>query len=224
MSIYMTEEEQIDAIRQWWKRHQNIITTVLLVVLLCALGVKYWFWHKEKVIQQASTTYEQLLSAFSNQDDKAVKTHAEHIVHEYGNTVYADAARMALAKSLVQQAKYSEARKYLNDVAQNSKVAALKQVASIRVARILFAEKSYDQALSQLAGTSDEAYAPMVHELQGDIYAAKKEFNEAMSHYRQAVLETQKRGMANAFLDMKLHELAGLEQTALPVKKESNVA
>lgn len=33
-------------------------------------GLKYWNWHVEKVTQQASSAYENLMIAFSNKDSK----------------------------------------------------------------------------------------------------------------------------------------------------------
>lgn len=48
MSVYMTEEEQLAAIKNWWNKYSNVITVILSLVLLVTAGFKYWNWHQEK--------------------------------------------------------------------------------------------------------------------------------------------------------------------------------
>src|SRR5674476_375388 len=109
MSVYMTEQEQLEAIKKWWQRYSNVITIVASVILLMVAGYKYWNWHQEKINQEASNSYEHLMFSFSNQDNKGVRAHANQLLNEYGQTVYADAARLTLAKLFVAQAKLEKA-------------------------------------------------------------------------------------------------------------------
>ncbi len=210
MSIYMTEDEQIDAIKSWWKRYNSIIIVSFSLILLAISGVRYWNWHEEKVTQQASNTYEHLMMAFSNHDNKGVRGFAKQLTTDYAKTVYADAARLTLARLYAVNEKYPEAREQLDYVIAHAKVNALQQVARVRLARLLAADKSYTQALEELAQVDDAAYLPLVNELKGDIYAATSRYEQAVSFYRSATEEVQKKGMGNPFLEMKVNELAAL--------------
>lgn len=210
MSIYMTEDEQLEAIKTWWKRYNGIIIVSISVVMLAISGFRYWTWHEAKITQQASNTYEQLMLAFSNQDNKGVRGYARLLLTEYGQTVYADAARLTLAKRYVAREKYAQAREELSYVALHSKMPALRQVAKIRLVRVLAAEKSYDSALDELANINDPAYFSTVNELKGDIYAATGRYPEAVGFYREAINAGQAKGMGNLFLEMKTNELAAL--------------
>lgn len=210
MSIYMTEDEQVEAIKRWWKRYNGIITVLFSVVLLIMAGFKYWTWHEEKVTQQASNTYEHLMLAFSNHDNKGIRGYANQLITDYGNTVYADAARLTLAKLYVAREHYNRAQDELVYVATHSKMPALQQVATIRLARILAANKAYDKALVELTKVTDTTYLPVVNELKGDIYAATGRYEQAVSFYRQAISDVQTKGMGNLFLEMKTNELAAL--------------
>ncbi len=136
MSVYMTEAEQIEAIKKWWKKYNNIIIISFSLVLLCMSGYKYWNWHQNKILEQASNAYEHMLVAFSNQDNKSVRAFADQLINEYGQTVYADAARLTLAKIWVTRDKYSKAKDTLEYVAQHSKMPSLQAVAKIRLAFI----------------------------------------------------------------------------------------
>lgn len=213
MSVYMTEEEQLDAIRKWWQRNNTWIMLVLSCVLLAVSGYKYWNWHVEKVTTQASNTYEHMMVAFSESDNKSVRAYANDLITNYGQTVYADAARLALAKLLVNKNKLDKAREMLNQVVINSKMTALKQVARIRIARLLTAEKSYEKALEELAVTEDKSYMPIVNELKGDIFAATGQYQQAITSYKEAISEVRNHGMGNLFLEMKTNELAALART-----------
>ncbi|CDZ78288.1 hypothetical protein BN59_02598 [Legionella massiliensis] len=208
MSVYMTEEEQLAAIKKWWNRHSNTLTVVLSLLLLTVAGFRYWNWHQEKIASQASTAYERLMVAFSNQDDKGIQSYANQLINDYGKTIYADAARLALAKQDVSNEKYDQAQQSLEYVAAHSKMPALKQIARIRVARLLASKKAYDKALTELTVVDDAAYKPVVNELKGDIYAATGQYQQAILAYKEAITEVRTNGMGNLFLEMKTNELA----------------
>ncbi len=66
----------------------------------------------------------------------------------------------------MEQSRIDEAKVQLAAVAQHAKLKALRHVAIIRMARLLKAEKSYDQALKELALIHDKGYASIVYELR----------------------------------------------------------
>lgn len=214
MSVYMTEDEQLDAIKKWWKRYNGIVIVSVSVVMLVVSGFRYWSWHEQKVTQQASYAYEHLMLAFSNHDTKGVRGYANHLLTNYGQTVYADAAHLTLAKLYVERAEYSKARDELHVVAEHSKMLALKQVAKIRLARLMMLDKSYDSALNELTSMKNSAYMPIINELKGDIYAATGRYPQAVTFYRDALSEVQAKGMGNVFLEMKANEMAAKTQSA----------
>ena len=224
MSIYMTETEQLEAIKKWWKRYNNIITITLSIILLVIAGFKYWNWHQEKVNQQASTTYENLMLAFSNQDNKGVRGYANQLLKDYSDTVYSDAARLTLAKLFVLQEKYPKAKEELAYVANHSKMITLQQIAKIRLARLFTAEKSYDKALGELSEVESNAYMPVVNELRGDIYAATGQYQQAVVSYKKAITEAQAHGMGNLLLEMKTNEIAAKTQSMNTMDKKANPA
>lgn len=213
MSVYMTESEQLEEIKKWWKRYGNYITIPLSILLLVIAGYRYWTWHEEKITQQASNTYEQLMYAFSTQDNTAVRSYSKALLTDYSKTIYADVARLTLAKLYVSHEQYPKAEKELVYVATHSKLPVLQQIANIRLARILAANKSYDDALKQLSSMSSDLYLPVANELRADIYVEKGQYQEALDLYRQAISEVQKNGMGNLFLEMKTNELVAMMQS-----------
>ena len=213
MSVYMTEEEQLQAIKKWWLRYNTPILVVLSLIMLAVAGYRYWNWHEEKRLTQASTAYDHLMVSFSEHHNKEVRSYANQLIKNYDQTVYADAARMTLAKLYVEKEDNKRAIDLLGAVVSNSKVPALKQVAKIRIARLLVSQKSYDQALNELSVVDDNAYMTIVNELKGDIFVEKGEYQQAMTSYKMAIEEAKTHGIGNLFLEMKTNELAALTQS-----------
>lgn len=212
MSVYMTEEEQIESIKQWWRRYSFAITLVLSVLLLAFSGWRYWNWHLEKVQSEASNTYEHMMLSFSNHKNKDTRAYANQLINEYEKTVYADAAHMILARLYISHDDVVKARIELEAVVDHSAMPALKQISRIRIARLLTAEKSYNKALEELKVVNDVVYMPLVNELKGDIYAATGQFQQAILSYKEAITEVRTHGMGNMYLEMKTNELAALTQ------------
>ncbi|MFT4057969.1 MAG: tetratricopeptide repeat protein [Legionella sp.] len=208
MSVYMTEEEQLESIKKWWKQYGNLITVILSIVLFAIAGYRYLTWHQDKLTQQASIAYEQMMLALSNHNNKTVKSYANELITDHNSTVYADVAHMTLAKIYISKNKLAQAQRELKAVANNSKMNSLKQIAKIRIARILSAEKAYTDALNELNVVVDVTYLPVINELKGDIYGATGKYEEAMSSYKQAIEEVKTNGMGNLFLEMKSNEVA----------------
>lgn len=208
MSVYMTEEEQLAAIKKWWKDHQNWITLILTIVFFLVAGYRYWNWHMEKTILLSSSTYENMMSSIENHDDKSTQSYANQLIKDSENSVYAIVAHLTLAKIGVSHHDWAKAEKELAYVVAHSKVPSLKQIALIRSARLLASQHQYDKALSTLSTldkTSDFIF--IANELKGDIYWTKKDYAKAMESYQSAINEMPKNTKVSHFLEMKMAEM-----------------
>ena len=215
-SVYMTEEEQLESIKKWWARYGNMITLAITLVLLCVAGYRYYYWHQAKITQQASSAYEHMIAEISSQNNQGVRSYANELTTNYKKSVYADAAHLSLAKLYITKNKFDKAIVELQNVADHSKMPALRQIAKIRIARLLAATTAYDKALNELNQVEDKVYLPVVNELKGDIYTAQGNYQQAIQSYQLAMQEVKTNGMGNAFLEMKRNELV--------VKKQKNQA
>ncbi len=208
MSVYMTEEEQLAAIKAWWSRNQRWITVVLSAALVVVATYRYITWQTEKTTHRASDAYEQLMRVTAADDSASIEAHAKALIKNHPKTVYRDAAALLLAKHWVSVNQSDEARETLQSVVKHAKMPALKQVAQIRLVRLWISEKSYDNALNTLEKMDDAMYKPLIEELKGDIYAAQGRTEAAALAYREAREEIKLRGISNMFLEMKSNEFA----------------
>jgi predicted negative regulator of RcsB-dependent stress response len=213
MSVYMTEEEQLEALKKWWNKYSNPIVITISIILLAIAGYKYWAWHQEKTTALASSAYEQLMVSFSQQDEPNIQAHANQLIKQYNGTIYADVARLILAKQSITNGNLKQAEEQLRSVASKSPMASMQQVAKIRLARILISQKQYVKAQNELKHVADASYKPMINELRGDIYAATGKYNLAIAAYRKAIDANISQGLGNTFLEMKSNELAAMTQS-----------
>ena len=206
MSTYMTEQEQFEMIKKWWNTYGNWLMMLASVVMLVAAGWQYWGWHEQKIIDQSSVIYENMMVAFANQEEDKTQAFANTLIQNYSRTVYSAAAHLTLAKFYVNQEDYPKAVVELQAVAKQAKSPALKELASIRLARIWIAEKEYKKALTELDSLNNTPYLPIIAELKGDIYTATGQYQDAVKSYHQAIASVSKAGMGNLFLEMKTNE------------------
>lgn len=207
MTVYMSEEEQVEMLKSWWKKYGNLITIIFSLVLLTFSGVRYWNWHKTSVLQQASAIYERMMVAYANNDFKQIQSNSQRLIDDFKSTIYADVANLTMAKVAINTEKYKQAKKSLSKVIQNSKSSIMVNVARIRLARLLVNEKNYDAALNEIIKIKDKSLQATVKEIEGDIALAQNKKDDAKRYYNSALLEVEKSGGGNLFLEMKAHYL-----------------
>lgn len=207
MSIYMTEEEQVQLLKSWWKRYSNIVLVILSIILLSISAMRYWNWRQDNILQQASVIYERMMLSFANKEYKSVRSHAQRLIDDYKKTIYADGARLTIAKIEVEQEKYDFAKKSLQGIIDTSHSTVMKNIAFIRLARIFVEENKYANALNLLSNVTDNAYLSVVDEIKGDILLAQGDRQKAVNFYKEAMFDAEKNGQVNLFLEMKLNAL-----------------
>ena len=214
VEIYDTEEEQLEAVKRWWKENgqATIIGIVMGVALI--LGWNYWQDHKKAQAAQASSLYSELLQATaSNKLDSAEKL-AERIQQQHPKTEYAAYSGLLLAKVKVQQGDLAKAEAILTSIASGSNK-ELSNIANIRHVRLMMANGQYEQGL-QLINSIDPAssasYSGNYDELVGDLYVALDRLELARSSYQKA-LES---GYRSPLLQLKIDDLTASEKDAAP--------
>ena len=120
----------------------------------------------------------------------------------------------------VERDKAAEAIAPLTQVMNNSKDAELKQIARLRLARILIDQGKPDDAIKTLAQGTPGSFAGRYHEVHGDALYAKKDIPGAVAEYNQA-LGSSDGGADAALLQLKLADLASNEK-AKPSNEKAN--
>jgi len=66
----LQEQEQVDALKAFWKQYGNLITWTITLVLAVFAGWNFWLKHERDQAAQASTMYGELQAAATAGDAK----------------------------------------------------------------------------------------------------------------------------------------------------------
>jgi predicted negative regulator of RcsB-dependent stress response len=202
MEQYETEEQQVEAIKRFWK--ENGMALVIGVVLGLG-GLVGWRYYNDSQIaakEQASFAYEQV-----TQDVVAGELDfgkAKTFIESHSDSGYAVLMGLELAQQAIERKDMAEAIKQLEFVVTNAKLTAVQAVAQLRLARIQLEQGELESALASAEKVTDTAFKAQSQELKGDVFKAQQLFDKARAAYSSA-LETNER---DQILKMKLDNLA----------------
>jgi predicted negative regulator of RcsB-dependent stress response len=188
MVAHETEEQQIEALKKWWKENGSSIITGLLLGLAVLFGARSWFAYQERTAENASNIYTTLMTALNNGEHAVVTQKAGMLIADYSGSPYASLAALAVARVKLEQDELEAARAQLQWALDNAGTTGIRETARLRLVRVLTAEGKYDEAeaLINQAGAS-EAYAPLYRELHGDIHLARGDRASARAEYEHAL-------------------------------------
>lgn len=203
MELYDTEEQQVEAIKDWWKENGK---AVIFGAVIGLGGLFGWRYYQDSVVaaqEAASQSYSKAMDALQAkgiESEGAIQT----FIDANKETEYAVLAAMQLAKAQVDAGQLDEALAQLEWAKGATKDAALKPLLTFRVARLQAEQGQFDDALTQLTSIQEKSWAGRVAELRGDILMRKGDSAAAYAAYTEA----QQAEDASQTLQMKLDDLA----------------
>jgi len=205
LDVYRTDEEQVEAIRAWWRENGRSALFGVVLGLAAIFGWRSWQAWEAAQTEAASALYQQMMEAVrAGQSVDATKA-GERIAAEYGKSSYAVFARLALAGLAMDAKDPDAAAGHLRLALEQNKVAALEPEIRLRLARVLAARGKHDEALALIAGPLADGYAAAADELRGDIESARGNVDAARSAYEKA--RSAPAGASDELLDLKLESL-----------------
>jgi predicted negative regulator of RcsB-dependent stress response len=203
MSSYQTEEEQVEAIKKWWKDNGNSVIAGVVIGLGAVFGWKGWVSYQDRIGQEASLAFSQLLHSVQGGNSESASQQAELLRADYESSSYAVIAALIQARLKLEQGDSVAARSQLEWAVAKSSSPSLKQLASLNLARILLNEGEYSAA-AELAQQEEGGFAGEFAELRGDIAVAQSNHDSARQAYTQALALNAN---ASGRLQMKLDDL-----------------
>jgi len=208
MEVYSTEEQQVEAIKSFWKENG---TQIILGAFLGIGGFATWNWYVDNQAAEkeaASVQYEEFVkvSQAEGATSESLESELKAFTATYGESGYGVFVQLLAAKQAVTDGDYVKAAENLNSALTLTDSVSLKELVSIRLARIQLELKQYDVALQTLSTIKGEGYAARVAELTGDSHLAQGDKDKARMSYQSAADNGGLEG--NTLLKMKLDDLA----------------
>jgi predicted negative regulator of RcsB-dependent stress response len=208
VEVYRTEEEQVEAIKDWWKENGRSVIIGVALALALVFGWRYWQDSTRAQAEAASTQYQMLLERLDAGEGREVVEIARRIIAEHATTPYAALASLSLAQQAVDQGDLDGAAAHLRWVMENAKVGEVRTLAQVRLARVLVTQGRTDEALQQVAGMAGGSFAALAEEVKGDAYLAQGRRAEALRAYQAALAASADVPAKQQLLRMKVDDLA----------------
>jgi len=207
LTEYITEQEQIELLKSWVKQYSLVILAGVLIAATAITGWRYWQQRQHRILSHASAVYDEMLTMRAQNDSSATLVQAQKLFEHYPQTTYGQMAAFMLARAAVVKQDYPEAEKQLNWIKAHSNINSMRQIARIRLARIMIAQHKPQDALDELKHVDDKNFSGLIDEVKGDAYLAMKDTTNARLSYQQALDELPNAEVIRPVLRMKYDNL-----------------
>jgi predicted negative regulator of RcsB-dependent stress response len=207
MAYDLEEQEQIAALKSWWKENGLLVMLVVVAASLSFAGFNGWRYYRTSQATQALALYQQLDQAEGAADHKKVRDIAAQLTGKYGATAYGAYAALSAAHAAFEMGDLAGARAQLQWVIDNADEDEARDTARLRLAGVLFDEKKPEEALKLLEARPVDSMAGLYSDLRGDILASQGKRAEARAAYQTALDRSDAGSAYRAVIQMKLDSL-----------------
>ncbi len=203
MAYNLEEQEQLDALKDWWKRYGNFILTALTVALFAFSAYMGWKWYQRSQAAEAALVYEALQQAVEAKDVPKIKAANATMFEQYAATAHAQYAALLAAKALIDANEMEAAKMQLQWLIDHGGNEEFQAIARLRLAGLLLDEKAYDAGLKVLAVETPKPFAALFADRRGDLLVAQNKVDEARAAYEQALAELKPEESLRNLIELK---------------------
>ena len=201
------EQEQVDALKAWWKENGRWVVGALVAGLLVLAGMQFWKSHRSSQAAEAAKLYAEVMKQAASNDAKRIGDAADALVSRYGSSAYAPRAQLLAAQASLQARDVTRAKVQLQWVIEHASESGLQDTARLKLASVLLDEKKYDEALKQLDAAHPESFTGLYADLKGDVLSAQGKTAEARAAYQQAYDKTDAQSVYRNLIQLKMDGL-----------------
>ncbi len=211
----LQEQEQVDALKAFWKQYGNLITWALVAALAVYAGLNGWQWWQRDQAQKAGAMFDELDRAAQAGDaEKTARVFAD-LKDRYAGTAFAQQGGMLAAKVQYEKGKVDEARAALTWVIDHAVEGEYRTMARLRLAGVLLDGKQYDEALKQLDAVESGPFSALAADRRGDVLLEQGKKDEAKAAYQSAWKAMDEKLEYRRLVDAKLTALGAAPAKAV---------
>ena len=210
---YETEEQQVDAIKSWWKENGN---TLMIGAVVGLAGLWGWRFYNDSIVtgqEEASQAYSNVLLKFEAEGIESGLDEVNTFITENSDNNYGILAALLLAKEAVIQKDFDLAKTQLIQLQSQNKYAPMNPVINLRLARVEVQLGENEQALKTLALITEAGFLAKANQVKGSIYLIQGDIDNARSAFQDAINASQ--GRVDPVLQLQFDDLT--QMTATPV-------
>lgn len=208
MDDYLSEKEQLEAIREWWREYGWYLAGGVILGVAILVGMRQWDSYGQNQAETAASVYQELRAAITDDADAEALTLLEQLREEYPDSPYTDQAGMLAVIMYLQNQSTRQAIETLRYTLDNTSDENLAMIAQLRLARLLISADRLDEAVALLDSVEPGSFEARFSEIRGDIYYAQGDTENARTAYLQALSGEQSDLVDRNLVQMKLDDLA----------------
>jgi predicted negative regulator of RcsB-dependent stress response len=209
---YLTDDEQLEVVKRFTREYAPVL---IIGALLGAGGLFGWRYYQNYQNEQglkAAAQFAQLSASLQGNDAAKVRQAANDLITNFPSSPYADQAKLVLARVDVDAGQDANAVAPLTEVMSASKDTELRQIARLRLARVLIDQGKPDDAIKLLSEGNPGSFAGRYHEVHADALYAKNDTAGAVTEYKAALDAADAGGVDATMVEMKLADLGVVEK------------
>lgn len=215
MHEFETEEQQLEALKKWWKENSTSLLLGLSIGLISLGGWNYYVNNQQGHREQASDLFMYVMrQAEVDKIDDTGMDKANQLIADYADTPYASLSSLALAAYEYEKGNAEAALSHLQWVNAHAVEEETRHIARLRLAKILLSQKKYDEVEAWLISEHPPGFVSRYEELKGDLYVAKGQLEQARVAYDKAIKQSS---AASRWLQLKRQDLGPSELEAQAV-------
>ncbi len=207
MAYDLEEQEQLDVLKAWWKRHGNAVLLGIAAFAAVVVSIQGWRYYQKSQQQQAAMVYEVVQVAMQNKDVKRIRTAAGQLIEKYPSTAYASRAALLAAGANYESGDAKSAKAQLQWAAEHAREDGVRDIARLRLAGMLLDEKNNGEALKVLDSPHGQAFVGLFADLKGDVLVAQGKVADARAAYKTALEKLDEKSPYRQVVQMKLDGL-----------------
>lgn len=215
MADHLQEEEQLDAIKQWWQENRVSLMAAVVLTLGGSFGWSQYQDYQSSQAIAAADAYDAILleRAAGESSDQLLKL-AQSIRNENGSVAFAEFAALQVAAAAAEDGDFELAKAELEKVVESVELdSTLGQLAQLRLAKVKAALGQEDEAVAILEMGSDSFPVSYAQAL-GDIHLASGREAAALEAYQTAKTSSLALGGQSGLIDLKVSGLSLRSQQA----------
>jgi predicted negative regulator of RcsB-dependent stress response len=223
-TLDLQEQEQLDELKAFWKRHGNLITWLVTAVLLAFAAWNGWNWYQRSQATQAAAMFDELdKAAVAGDADKAGRVFND-MKDRYAGAALTEQAGLVAARVQYDKGQADAAKASLGWVAEKAGEEEYRAVARLRLAGLLLDAKDHAGALKALDGITAKDFAALAADRRGDVLLAQGKPDEARAAYQAAYKAMDDKTDYRRLVEVKLIALAAPPAAAASAAGASGAA
>jgi len=206
-ALDLQEQEQLEALKAWWKENGNRLLGALLILVVAMGGWRGWQYYQQEQSSEAAALYAEFAKQLESGDAKRVNDAAAIVMGAHPASGYAPRAALLAAQVNEHTGDLARARTQLQWVIDHAGEDGLKNVAHLRLAAVLLDEKNYAEAMKLLENKHPASFDGLYADLRGDVLSAQGKKEEAISAYKLAYEKTEAKSVYRNMIQVKMDAL-----------------